>query len=256
MPGNNPFAGLEVLTANRNYYVRVDGNDTNTGLANTASGAFLTLQKATDVAGVLVPGPFVVNINVGAGTFVSGDINISHLATSTSDGFGFNVICAGVGVTILSLIGSSKFVRVHKGARVKISDLTVQGGSIAAVLHGYLHLKNARVRDIYASYYGMVYSESIEFTGSYFSAVTGVTFAFIEVDGYIFTGTPNYSLATMYASNSAQLYVYHYGAPGAATGKRFEVSYTARISTYGQGINAIPGSIAGTAAAATSGYFD
>jgi len=56
-------------SANVNVYVRVDGNDTNSGLTNTAAGAFLTLQAAVDYLGGLDLKTFSATVHVGDGTY-------------------------------------------------------------------------------------------------------------------------------------------------------------------------------------------
>jgi hypothetical protein len=61
----------ECLTASRIYYVRMDGNDSNNGLADTSAGAFRTIQKAVNVVcETLDTKTYQVTIQVRPGTYV------------------------------------------------------------------------------------------------------------------------------------------------------------------------------------------
>src|SRR6188768_4200436 len=64
-------SGREMIYGTRNYYVRTDGSDSNTGLVNNAGGAFLTLQKACDIVVSLdlADSSATVIVNIGAGSF-------------------------------------------------------------------------------------------------------------------------------------------------------------------------------------------
>jgi hypothetical protein len=90
----------EQLTASRSYYVLSTGSDTNDGLANTAGGAWLTIQHAFDEIAKLDLGNYDVNLTIGSGTFDGACLRGPIPANSGS----LKVTLAGVASTYIDII--------------------------------------------------------------------------------------------------------------------------------------------------------
>lgn len=114
----NVQAGRVVLTAARVYYVRKDGNDANTGLANNAGGAFLTIGKAMQEVGKLDVGignyaSYLAEIRVGAGTY-SELVDLPQLT--------------GAGLYSDNITGAEAIAILHADSGVA-SDVVIEGPS-------------------------------------------------------------------------------------------------------------------------------
>ncbi|WP_375103761.1 hypothetical protein ACDZ28_32640 [Paenibacillus sp. RS8] len=79
--GNTPL--VTATSADITYYVRTDGSDSNTGLSNTAGGAFKTINKAISMIPRIVN--HIILVNVAAGTYVE-KINLSGYSGKGSIG--------------------------------------------------------------------------------------------------------------------------------------------------------------------------
>lgn len=147
----------EVLTANRTYYVRTDGSDSNNGLTGTSGGAFLTIQKARDTIRQIDCNSKEVTIKIGTGTYnisfpgveFSGFVGLSKLIIEGDTTTPSNVVIQGSGTT--NFVNSGLIIA--KGdltAEVKGITLTntVAGGQLINSRYGaILQLGNNRYGD-------------------------------------------------------------------------------------------------------------
>jgi hypothetical protein len=122
--------GREVLTANRTYYVRTDGNDSNTGLGNTSGTAFLTIQKAVDVASTLDLSVYDVTIQLGTGTWTESVTMKNAVGAGT-------IIIQGDLITPSNAV-VRYFTKTTSGTKYTIKDCKFTG---IFYLCGYCHLE-------------------------------------------------------------------------------------------------------------------
>lgn len=243
----------EKLTAARTYYVRTDGSDSNTGLSNTAGGAFLTIQKAVDTAASLDLSIYDVTISVGAGTFSAvilkpqvgaGSINIVGDTTTLT-----NCTISGGSGSAISASGS--------GCRYLISGFTltgargIQSAEGSTISTGPLRAGSITSRLLYVLRGGKVYANGAVTitTGMQFFAVVESQGSLIFQPGITVTlsGSPAFTGAFLYVAGSgSNVEAAGITFSGAATGARYAVALNATIYTANAGATYLPGDANGT----------
>lgn len=250
----SPDGGRPVLTANRTYYVRTDGNDANDGLTNTGGGAFKTVQKALDVIlGTLDLGGFNITIQVAAGTYAgavsfaspqvgAGDITISG-DTTTPSNVTMNV--AGTCVTVNGA-GCRLFVQGVKFVASTSWFLVSNGGYLKT--SGKNEFSDAGGHGMQATKSGIIDAVAPEILsgstggGHYQANMNGVIYC--QSATWTTSGTASRNTFA-WATTGGIVYAFANTLTGSLTGKRYVVSTNAVVNTAGGGASYFPGDTTG-----------
>lgn len=258
----------ERLSASRNYYVRTDGSDSNTGLADSAGGAFLTIQKALDVvAKTLDLNGYNVTINVADGTYTGGVV-IAGAWHGANGNFGApagatggNVFLIGNTTTPANCVistTSKDAILATCGAFVYVAGFKVQtttsGRGViaeigATVLLGEMNFgvcvgSQVEVSENATIQHGANYTISGGATSHWHVGAAGAIL--VSAITITLTGTPAFS-AYFAGLNKGSLYCALATFSGSATGKRFLCHYRAILDMGESNARTfLPGNSAGT----------
>lgn len=154
---DNPSTSVEKLTADRTYYVRTDGNDNNTGLANTAAGAFATAQAAADAISKLDLNVYGVNVQFQTGGNYGDFIitELKHVKTTGNSGYTiqllgdsnnvYNVACKNFLIGSIKITGQAyTFINI-RGFEICYNDAVNKIVWITNV--GYVQMLNCYSRN-------------------------------------------------------------------------------------------------------------
>jgi hypothetical protein len=246
----------EILTANRTYYVRTDGSNSNDGLANTSGGAFLTIQKAVDTIAALDINGYTVTVQVADGTYTTAVTLKSIVGYSAA---GCLVIQGNSGTpanVVISTTSASAFTADGIASTWDIKNLKIQtttsGSCLNAKNNSSLRFGNI---DFGASANFHVNCESMAVVTciSSYAITAAASIHLYALTGHIkcsgvtvtITGSPvfgTFAQAVVFSAIVANGNTY----TGSATGTRYSATHNSVIHTNGGGASYFPGDSAGS----------
>ena len=251
---SGPATSRERLAAARTYYVRTDGSDSNDGLANSAAGAFLTLQHAWNViaAGVDLGG-FTVTIQLVDGTYTAGVRDLGKPIV-------------GGRVTILGNTGTPANVVIAEDSddciEMAQSDVTSSGMKLTNSGGSGVHAYRCGVINVSTGVQFGACSEAHMFCDNEGQIVVAASYTvngnspyhwLAHTGGFItivsrtvtLSGTPAFSSAFAYALRGGIIEAQGNTYSGSATGARFIVDDNGTIYTGSTTVTELPGNAAG-----------
>lgn len=254
-PSGTDVLVREQLTANRTYFVRTDGNDSNTGLVNSAGGAFLTIAKGLTVAASLDCGGFTVTVQIGDGTWTvpvvlptlingSGILqgNVGTPANCLISVTGSAIRWGGVAATAWIVTGF-KLVASQKG-------ILANGGG-ANIEWQVIDFGACSQDHVVAGLFGTAFTVTdYTITGDAPSHIRAYQMGFVGVYNATTTATGTRTFSTAFATAAVEGFI-EASAPayaGTYVGSRYFAELNGVIQTYGGGANFFPGDAVGTTA--------
>ncbi len=251
-------SGRQSLTANRTYYVRTDGSDSNNGLANTSGGAFLTIQKAVDAVAALDISIYDVTIKCGPGTRTAPIILKKTIGSGTASIEGDTTTPSNC---TQNVTGGQCFT-MGPGAVWKMRGFKVQtttsGFCLDVSATGCELTIDGNMEYAATSTYHIVVSAggALKVTGSYAISSGSAYHLYIQSGGILIytpgtvtlTGSPAWAVAFVGVLSGGLVSTAGTTFSGTTTGARYAVSLNGIINTFGSGANYFPGNSAGTTA--------
>lgn len=243
----------EKLTADRTYYVRTDGSDSNSGLVDSAGGAFLTIQRAVNAVSAIDLGNFNITVRVRAGTYdrfiLRGYLAGTGRATLEDLG-GVVEVLAASGLAAINAQGGIWAINNFKvsgtGNGVQASgagtSLSVRGFDFGAVTAPYTHVVSSGLAVISFG------SANYTISGSAVSHLYTDSSAQIQCNVLTctLTGTPAFSGPFARAGNLSLTRVVSVTFTGSATGIRYTALSNGVVDVSGAGATYLPGDAAGS----------
>lgn len=248
----------EKLAASRTYYVRTDGSDGNSGLANSSGGAFLTVQKAVDTVAALDINGQAVTIQIGDGTYAD-PIVLKNVAGFAAAG---NLVIQGNNSTPASVVigttGADCFAADGLAVTWQIRDLKVQtatsGSALTALNGSKVQFGNLNFGACATHHLNAANAAVVQALGNY-AISGGATSHIAQTYGSVvyvanrtvtLSGTPAFT-RFVYSDVVGSVSIFGMTFSGAATGQRYLVNANAVIFTAGGGGTYLPGNSAGSA---------
>ena len=250
------------LKADANYYVRSDGNDSNSGLLNTAGGAFKTISRAKEaVYNDLDLNNFTAYVHIASGVYDEQIYCAGSVVGHNNNNVG--VIFRGTGASRNDVIVRRGFTAVG-GARIRVTGIRLDpagaaytclycfdtGSAITAsdITFGQSGPAGSSSNDhMYASdggYIRMGAPYSIE--GGALNHLHATEYAMIRVDGQVVPVVGNPSFDGQFAGvASSTLFTIGVTYSGSATGRTYLVHYNGVIRSNQSTRNVFPGNIVG-----------